>query len=79
MKHEKWLIVGEDLRLKELAKYLSKPGRTIFYKKATTWSAELNKIAVDFQPDYIVLPIQPLTFEVEELHGISKAIIFADV
>lgn len=77
MKREKWLIIGEDLRLKELAKYLSKPDRTIFYKKASKWTVELNKVAVDFQPDYIVLPIQPLEVEVEELHGISKAIIFA--
>lgn len=77
MKREKWLIVGEDLRLKELAKLLSRPERTIYYKKSRVWNDELNAIALDFQPDFVVLPIQPLTFEVNQLYGTSKSIFFA--
>lgn len=77
MKHEKWLIVGEDLRLKELAKLLRKPERTIYYKKSSTWNEELNAVALEFQPDFVVLPIQPLKIEVSQLNGTSKAQFFA--
>lgn len=77
MKKEKWLIIGEDLRLKELAKLLQKTERTIYYKKTNTWNEALNAVAFDFQPDYVVLPIQPLLFEVNQLYGMSQAKVFA--
>lgn len=72
MTHKKWLIVGEDQRLKELAKLLSRPERTVYYKKTKQWDSQLNALVLDFEPDYIVLPIQPLSFEAEQLHSISR-------
>lgn len=72
MTNKKWLIVGEDLRLKELAKLLHHPERTVYYKKITTWNEQFNKEALDFKPDYLVLPIQPLTLENSVFHQISK-------
>lgn len=77
MKREKWLIVGEDSRLKELAKLLRREDRTIYYKKSNTWNDELNGVVLDFQPDYVVLPIQPLALEVAQLYGTSKSKFFA--
>lgn len=77
MSNEKWLVVGTDARLKKLAKKLTNPERTVYYKSKTSWDQELNNIALQLQPDYIVLPIHPLTIDVPAVLGISKAIIFS--
>ncbi|MEG0261355.1 MAG: dipicolinate synthase [Lysinibacillus sp.] len=76
MENEKWLVIGEDSRLKELATLLRNPSRTVFYKKTSVWNEELNKLVLEFQPDKIVLPILPLKIEVEQLYGTSKAIFY---
>ncbi|UZN00424.1 hypothetical protein OL548_12895 [Lysinibacillus sp. MHQ-1] len=59
-KTKKWLVIGEDSRLKELATMLRSPSRTVFYKRTTVWNEELNKLVLEFQPNKIILPILPL-------------------
>lgn len=77
MSNEKWLVVGTDARLKKLAKKLTNPERTVYYKSKTSWDQELNNIAYQLQPDFIVLPIHPLKVEVPVLLGIDNSIIFS--
>jgi len=72
LENEKWLVIGEDLRLKELATMLRSPSRTVFYKRTSVWNEELNKLVLEFQPNRIILPILPLKIEVEQLYGISQ-------
>lgn len=76
MNSEKWLIIGTDARLKLLAKKLSNPERTVFFKSKTSWDNELNQLAIEQEPDYIVLPIQPLKVEVPAVLGLQNATIF---
>ena len=66
---ERWLLIGADARIKELAKKLSSPNRTIFFKNTLSWDAGLNATVLDFCPDNIVLPIQPLSIDVPLLLG----------
>ena len=73
---EKWLVIGTDERLKTLAKKLTSPSRTVFYKASDVWDATLNATVLDFFPDYIVLPIQPMTIEVPLLLGVKHAKFF---
>lgn len=55
MENEKWLVIGEDSRLKELATMLRSSSRTVFYKRTSVWNEELNKLVLEFQPNKIVL------------------------
>ncbi|WP_339288832.1 dipicolinate synthase subunit A [Ureibacillus sp. FSL K6-0786] len=77
MTNEKWLVIGTDERLKILAKMLSNPERTVYYKSKTNWDHELNHLSLSIQPDYVVLPIQPLKVEVPAVLGITNATIFS--
>ena len=61
---ERWLLIGTDARIKELAKKMSSPHRTIFFKNTSSWDAGLNTTVLDFCPDNIVLPMQPLSIDV---------------
>ncbi|WP_342559255.1 dipicolinate synthase subunit A [Metasolibacillus sp. FSL K6-0083] len=71
---ERWLVIGADERMKVLAKNLASEERTIFYKNKTSWDAELNATALEFHPDVVVLPIQPLQIDVQIVLGIQKAV-----
>lgn len=73
---EKWLVIGTDERLRTLAKKLTSPSRTVFYKSTDIWDATLNATVLDFFPDFIVLPIQPMKIEVPMLLGIKHAKFF---
>lgn len=77
MNYEKWLIVGTDPRMKILAKKLSDGKRTVYFKNVNVWEEELNKTAMEFKPQVVVLPIQPMPIEVPNVLGISNALIFA--
>ena len=77
MTAERWLVIGTDERMKLLAKKLTDLQRTVYYKCTNKWDAVLNAAALDFQPERIVLPIQPLPLEEEELFGIQQAHVFA--
>ena len=73
---EKWLVIGTDERLRTLAKKMTSPSRTVFYRGSDVWDATLNATVLDFFPDYIVLPIQPMKIEVPLLLGIKHAQFF---
>lgn len=77
MMNEKWLVIGTDARLKILARKLTKPERTVYYKSKNSWDEELNQLALTLRPDYVVLPIQPLKVEVPVVLGLKDAIIFS--
>ncbi|AWE06729.1 dipicolinate synthase subunit A [Lysinibacillus sp. 2017] len=74
---ERFLIIGEDERMKFLAKELSNVYPNVYYKKTNTWDEALNKVVLEFHPTKIVLPIHPLAIEVDELLGIRHAEIYA--
>lgn len=73
----RWLVIGTDARMKQLAKFLTSEERTIYYKCTDTWSEELNQLVAKFRPEVIILPIQPLYLEVEKVQGIEQALFFA--
>lgn len=74
---EKWLVIGTDERLKLLAKKLSSPERSVFYKHTDLWDSSLNATVLDFFPDKIVLPILPMQVEVPMLLGAKHVHFFA--
>lgn len=76
MNEEKWLVVGTDMRMKILAKNLSNEERTVYYKNLAVWDEELNKTVLEFQPNFVVLPINPLPIEVPIVLGVSKVVVF---
>ena len=67
MMNERWLIIGTDERMRFLAKQLSTNDRTVYYKNTAVWDEALNKVALELHPTEIVLPIHPLTIQVDEL------------
>lgn len=74
---ERWLVIGTDARMKLLAKRLMNDNRTVYYKCTNQWNTELNTVLLDYFPQKIILPIQPLRLEVERLQGIHQANFFA--
>lgn len=76
MTNERRFVIGTDERMKLLAKKLSHPARTVYYKCTDKWDAVVNAAALEFHPQRIVLPIQPLHLEVKELFGIQQAHFF---
>lgn len=74
---ERWLVIGTDERMKMLAKYLSDDTRTVYYKCTNKWDATMNAVALEFQPQHVVLPIHPLYLEVTEVLGLNCATIYA--
>ena len=47
MSSEKWLVIGTDARLRMLAKHLTSPNRTVYYKSTTVWDDELNTVSLE--------------------------------
>lgn len=74
---EKWLVLGEDARMRELAKYLDSQHRTVFFKQTKKWDSTVNAIVLDFAPTHIVLPILPLEIDVPLLLGVKHVTFFA--
>lgn len=60
MKKEKWLILGKDLRFKELALQLSANSENVIYKYTNSWNDEIQQIVFTEKPQRIVLPIHPV-------------------
>ena len=58
--NEKWFVIGEDARLKFVAKKLTDETRTVFYKKSSKWDEEVQQAYNTFNPTKIILPIHPL-------------------
>ncbi|MGX9133714.1 NAD(P)-dependent oxidoreductase [Rummeliibacillus sp. JY-2-4R] len=57
MTNETWLILGKDLRFKELALQLSQNFENVIYKYSDQWNDEIQKIVTKEKPQRIVLPI----------------------
>ncbi|WP_102692615.1 dipicolinate synthase [Rummeliibacillus pycnus] len=57
MMKDKWLILGKDLRFKELAVQLSLDFEQVIYKYTDTWNDEIQQILLTEKPQRIVLPI----------------------
>lgn len=72
----RWLVLGRDARMKQLAKFLTDETRTVYYKCTDTWSEDMNELAARYQPQRIILPIQPLHLTVDCLQGIEQATFF---
>ena len=58
--NEKWFVIGEDARLKHVAKQLTDETRTVFYKKSSKWDDEVQQAYNAFLPTKMILPIHPL-------------------
>lgn len=58
--NEKWLVIGEDARLKFVAKKLTDETRTVYYKKSSKWDDEVQQAYNAFLPTKMILPIHPL-------------------
>ena len=61
--NEKWFVIGEDTRLKYVAKQLTDETRTVFYKKSSKWDEDVQQAYNAFLPTKMILPIQPLQLE----------------
>lgn len=57
MSTESWLILGKDLRFKELALQLSLDFESVIYKYTDQWNDEVQQILMTERPHRIVLPI----------------------
>ena len=57
MSTESWLILGKDLRFKELALQLSLDFNNVIYKYTDQWNDEIQQIIMTERPERIVLPI----------------------
>lgn len=57
MNTESWLILGKDLRFKELALQLSLDFENVIYKYTDNWNDEIQQIITNERPQRIVLPI----------------------
>lgn len=77
MNTEKWLVIGKDERLKQLAKKLTSPERSVFYKHTDIWDISMNATVLDFFPNKIVLPILPMQVEVPMLLGTKQVQFYA--
>lgn len=73
----KWFVIGTDERLKILAKTLSKSFPAVYYKNQNNWNNECNDILKQFQPNHIVLPIQPLNIDTPCLQIPTETKIYA--
>ena len=56
MSTESWLILGKDLRFKELALQLSLDFNNVIYKYTDQWNDEIQQIIMTERPERIVLP-----------------------
>lgn len=73
---KRWLVLGTDARMKQLAKFLSDEDRTVYYKCSDKWNEEMNELVANYLPDFIVLPIHAPALEVDRLQGTEQATFF---
>lgn len=63
----KWCVIGTDPRMAKLALELETNGEHVLYVKTKAWGYPLERSLKEFQPDYIVFPIQPLELAVQNI------------
>lgn len=73
----KWLVVGKDARLKEVAKMLSSDVREVHYHYTDAWTEELSALCMKEKHTHIVLPILPLDLQEKDVFIPQDAKIFA--
>ncbi|MBO2534625.1 dipicolinate synthase [Rummeliibacillus suwonensis] len=71
MSKETWLILGKDLRFKELALRLSLDFENVIYKYTDNWNEEVQQIIVTEKPQRIVLPIHAVDLPKSAFESLS--------
>ncbi|WP_017380877.1 hypothetical protein [Paenisporosarcina sp. TG-14] len=56
----KWCIIGTDPRMEKLSILLEQLNVHVLFLKTKAWSYQVERDLLSFQPDILVLPIQPL-------------------
>lgn len=64
MNKSKWCVIGTDPRMQKLAVDLKELGEDILYIKSKAWGYQLERTLLEFKPNRIVFPIQPLELAV---------------
>jgi dipicolinate synthase subunit A len=64
MSANKWCVIGTDQRMQKLALEIEKSGEEVLYVKTKAWGYQLERTLLDFLPEKIVFPIQPLEMAV---------------
>src|SRR4051794_37152041 len=67
-----WLVLGKDLRFKELALHLSQISEKVIYKHTDQWSNEIQEIVLKEKPKRIVLPIHAIDFPKYDFEGLEE-------
>lgn len=60
MKALKWCVIGVDPRMEKLASLLTEANVNVLYLQTKAWSYQVERDLSAYQPDVLVLPIQPL-------------------
>ncbi|WP_026023064.1 hypothetical protein [Paenisporosarcina sp. TG20] len=60
MTHLKWCVIGTDPRMEKLSIFLKELNVEVLYLQTKAWSYQVERDLLTFQPDILVLPIQPL-------------------
>ncbi|MFX3674054.1 MAG: hypothetical protein ACE3JQ_06385 [Paenisporosarcina sp.] len=69
MSKSKWCVMGMDPRMQKLAIDLKESGEEVLYVKTKAWGYNLERTLLDFQPEKMVFPIQPLEMAVPVING----------
>ena len=56
----KWCVIGVDPRMEKLAGLLAESNISVLYLQTKAWSYQVERDLSAYQPDVLVLPIQPL-------------------
>ena len=56
----KWCVIGVDPRMEKLASLLTASNVNVLYLQTKAWSYQVERDLATYQPDVLVLPIQPL-------------------
>ncbi|MET1014125.1 MAG: hypothetical protein ABWX61_06400 [Paenisporosarcina sp.] len=68
MSSSKWCVIGTDPRMTKLAIELKSIGEDVLYVKSKAWGYQLERSILEFQPEKIVFPIQPLELAVPNIN-----------
>lgn len=76
----KWCVIGTDPRMEKLSTLLEGLQLTVLYLPTKAWSYQVERDLLAFQPDVLVLPIQPLevvtdTIGLEYFQSVKKCFV----
>lgn len=80
MTNRKWCVIGTDPRMEKLATLLKNIDEQVLYIPSKAWSYQVERDLLSFQPEIMVLPIQPLeivtdTIGMEFFQNVKKCFI----